>query len=147
MRLSHGCGLVLGVALLGACTMQATATGTDATLNTEAEALYADLVQGRDDAIVARLDPAVDAAEFKAQLPLYRSLTAHGPVPEPRVTHSVKTKSTEGSFYEVAQDYTYPDRVVSQSTKFAKQGQAWKVRNLYVEARIVPTAAIAAPAT
>ena len=146
MRFSRLCVLASGVALLGACTMQAATTSADPVLNAEAEALYDDLVSGRDEALLARLASTVDVAAVKAQLPLDRSVTGAGPVPDPTVTNSLKTKSTEGSFYAVTQDYTYPDRIVSLSTDFAQQGEAWKVRSFKVEARIVPVAASAAPA-
>ena len=145
MRFSNLCLLASGLALLGACTMQATTTGTDPVLNAEAEALYDDLVAGKDDALVARLAPTADVAAVRAQLPLDRSLTGAGAAPDPTVTNSVKTRSTEGSAYAVTQAYTYPDRVVTLSTDFAQLGEAWKVRSFKVEARMVPVAAPAAP--
>ena len=144
MRFSNLCVLASGAALLGACTMQATTSGTDPVLNAEAEALYDDLVAGQDDALVARLASTADVAAVRAQLPLYRSLTGSGAAPDPSVTNSVKTKSTEGNAYAVTQDFTYPDRVVSLSTDFAQQGEAWKVRSFKVEARMTPVTTPAA---
>lgn len=131
------------ISTLAACTFNTTVPKSDATLNAEAQANFADLVAGRDDAILARLsaENPVDAA--KAQLPMLRQMVGDAPVPEAVVTGSQSVTGNQGSFYRVSQDYAYSDRVAHVQTNFIKQGGGWKIMafNVNVNMKGAPAAA------
>ena len=123
---------------LAACSMPS--TEADVQRATDAQALYADLVEGRDDALLARMSSANDPATVKAQLPMIRTFAPAGPAPEPKSLGWSANASTNGQRYSLAQEYDYPDRFVRTDTTFLKEGAAWKVESFNVNARMKPGA-------
>lgn len=132
--------LTLGV--LAGCSMPSLEANPQRAV--EAHALYRDLVEGRDDALLARISSANDPATVRAQLPMIRTFAPPGPAPEPTPLGWNANTSTNGQRYSVAQQYEYPDRFVRADTTFLKEGEAWKVESFNVNARMKP--AVAAPA-
>lgn len=138
--------LVLGLLAvfgLAACSMPTLEGDVDRAA--EATALYADLVEGRDDALLARMSSVNNPAELRAQLPMIRSFAPAGPAPEPKSLGWRSYAGTNGQEYSLAQEYEYPDRFIRTDTNFVKEGAAWKVLGFNVNARMKPGAA--APAT
>lgn len=127
---------------LAACSMP-TMEG-DADRAAEAQALYGDLVEGRDDALLARMSSANRPAELRAQLPMIRSFAPSGPAPEPKTLGWSSNAGTNGQHYSLAQEYEYPDRFIRTDTNFVKEGAVWKVLGFNVNARM--KAGAAAPA-
>ena len=133
--------LVLGLLAvfgLAACSMP-TMEG-DADRAAEAQALYGDLVAGRDDALVARMSSANNPADLRAQLPTIRSYAPSGPVPEPKTIGWQANAGTGGQQYSLAQEYEYPDRFIRTDTNFVKEGDGWKVLGFNVNTRMKPGA-------
>ena len=110
----------------------------DAQRGADAQALYADLVEGRDDALLARMSSTNDPQTVRSQLPTIRTLAPAGPAPEPRSLGWNSNVSTNGQRYSLAQEYEYPDRFVRTDTTFLKEGEAWKVEGFNVNARMKP---------
>lgn len=138
---------VLG--LLAACALAGCSMPNmegDAARATEAQALYADLVEGRDEALLARMSSVNDPAAVRAQLPLIRTIAPAGPPPEPKPLGWRSYAGTDGQRYSLAQEYEYPDRFVRTDTNFLKEGAAWKVESFNVNARIKAAVAPAAEA-
>ena len=136
---------VLG--LLAACALAACSMPSmegDAQRSAEAQALYADLVEGRDDALVARMSSSTDPATVRAQLPMIRTFAPAGPAPEPKPLGWSANTGTDGQRYSLAQEYEYPDRFVRTDTSFLKERGVWKVESFNVNARIKPGAATSA---
>lgn len=130
---------VLGVLAafgLAACSMPS--LEGDAQRATDAQALYADLTEGRDDALVARMSSTNDPATVRAQLPMIRTFAPAGRAPEPKSLGWSSNRSTTGQRYSLAQEYEYPDRFVRTDTTFLKEGEAWKVESFNVNARMKP---------
>lgn len=135
--------LVLGLLAafgLAACSMPSMAGDTDRAV--EAKALYSDLVEGRDDALLARMSSGNNPAELRAQLPMIRSFAPSGPPPEPTTVGWRANAGTGGQQYSLAQEYEYPDRTIRTDTNFVKEGSAWKVLGFNVNARMKPGAAV-----
>lgn len=136
---------VLAAGLMASCSIPS--MEGDAERATEARAMYADLVEGRDDALVARMSSGSDPAAVRAQLPMIRSFAPPGPVPEPKPLGWQSNASTNGQRYSLAQEYEYPDRFVRTDTTFLKEGGIWKVEGFNVNARMKAGApAVEAPA-
>jgi len=136
---------VLG--LMTACALSACSVPSmesDPQRAVEARALYADLAEGRDDALIARMSSANDPATIRAQLPMIRTFAPAGPPPEPKSLGWSSNASTNGQHYVLAQEYEYPDRFVRTDTTFLKEGGAWKIEGFNVNARMKP--GVAAPA-
>lgn len=133
---------LLATCALAACSMPS--LEGDAQRAAEAQGLYADLVEGRDDALLARMSSGKDPATVRAQLPMIRTFAPSGPAPEPKPLGWNANTSTNGQRYALAQEYEYPDRFVRTDTTFLKEGAVWKVENFNVNARMKP--AVAAPA-
>ncbi|MCY1243023.1 hypothetical protein D3C80_1013650 [compost metagenome] len=133
--------VIVGVVTLGGCNFHTTMPTSDPALNAEADALFEDLVLGRDDALIARMSSANKAEEIRAQLPMLRNMVGEATPPEPTVTGTRKTSGTSGEVYEVQQDYAYPDRVVHAYTTLVKEGGAWKVQGFNVNAQMKPLSA------
>ena len=136
---------VLG--LLAACALAACSMPSmeeDAQRSAEAQALYADLVEGRDDALVARMSSSTDPATVRAQLPMIRTFAPAGPAPEPKPLGWSANTGTDGQRYSLAQEYEYPDRFVRTDTSFLKERGVWKVESFNVNARIKSGAATSA---
>ena len=129
---------------LGACTMPS--LEGDADRAAEAKALYGDLVEGRDDALLARMSSVNNPAELRAQLPMIRSFAPSGPPPEPKTVGWRANTGTGGQQYSLAQEYEYPDRFIRTDTNFVKEGAVWKVLGFNVNARMKPGAAVPASA-
>lgn len=129
---------------LAACSMPNMAG--DPQRAAEAQALYADLAEGRDDALIARMSTSNDPATVRAQLPMIRTFAPAGPPPEPKSLGWSSNASTNGQRYSLAQEYEYPDRFVRTDTTFLKEGDAWKVEGFNVNARMKPAAAAPAAA-
>lgn len=130
---------VLG--LLAACGLAAcSAPGMegDAQRAVEAQALYADLVEGRDDALLARMSSVNDPATVRAQLPMIRRIAPAGPAPEAKPLGWRSYAGTDGQRYSLSQEYEYPDRFVRADTNFLKEGAVWKVEGFNVNARMKP---------
>ncbi len=127
---------------LAACSMPNMAG--DPQRAAEAHALYTDLAEGRDDALLARMSSGNDPAAVRAQLPMIRTFAPPGPPPEPTSLGWSSTASTNGQRYVLAQEYEYPDRFVRTDTTFLKEGGAWKVEGFNVNARM--KSGVAAPA-
>jgi len=138
-------GLLAGFGL-AACSMPDMAG--DAERATEAQALYADLVEGRDDALLARMSSINAPEAVRAQLPMIRTIAPAGPPPEPKPLGWRSDAGTNGQRYTLAQEYEYPDRFVRTDTTFLKEGAVWKVESFNVNARIKSAGApeAAAPA-
>lgn len=68
----------------------------------EARALYADLVMGRDDALLARMASINDPEAVRAQLPMMRRIAPAGPAPEPRSLGWRAYSGTNGQRYSIA---------------------------------------------
>ena len=114
----------------------------DAERAQEAAALYADLTEGRDDALLARMSSANDPAQVRAQLPMIRQFAPAGPAPEPKTIGWSANTGTAGQRYALAQEYDCPDRIVRTDTTFLKEAGVWKVEGFNVNARMKsPTAA------
>ena len=64
---------LLATCALAACSMPS--LEGDAQRAAEAQGLYADLVEGRDDALLARMSSGKDPATVRAQLPMIRTDT------------------------------------------------------------------------
>lgn len=130
---------VLG--LLAACGLAACSIPSmegDAQRGADARALYSDLVEGRDDALLARMSSTNDPDAVRAQLPVIRTLVPAGPAPEPKSLGWRSSASTTGQRYSLAQEYEYPDRFVRADTTFLKEGEAWRVEGFNVNARMKP---------
>lgn len=125
---------LLAAAALTACSMPS--MEGDAERSSEARALYADLVEGRDDALLARMSSGNDTATVRAQLPMIRTFAPAGPVPEPKSLGWRTDAGTAGQRYSLAQEYEYPDRFVRTDTNFLKEGAVWKVEGFNVNARM-----------
>lgn len=134
--------------LLTACNFNASTSKSDPALNAEAERNYADIVAGRDDAVVARMSSKNDAAQVRAQLPMLRDLAGKGQPPAAQVTGTQSIVSNAGSGYRVAQNYEYADRAVQVETGFVKEGEAWKIEGFNLNATLKAAAAptVAEPA-
>ena len=91
--------LTLGV--LAGCSMPSLEANPQRAV--EAHALYRDLVEGRDDALLARISSANDPATVRAQLPMIRTFAPPGPAPEPTPLGWNANTSTNGQRYSVAQ--------------------------------------------
>ena len=141
MRILKWGAVIVGVVTLGGCNFQTTMPTSDPALNAEADALFEDLVLGRDDALIARMSSANKAEEIRAQLPMLRNMVGEAAPPEPTVAGTRKTSGTSGEVYEVQQDYAYPDRVVHAYTTLVKEGGAWKVQGFNVNAQMKPLSA------
>ena len=131
--------LVLGLLAawgLAACSMPS--LEVDAQRAAGAHALYADLTEGRDDALLARMSSGNDPATVRAQLPMLRTFAPAGPAPEPKPLGWSANAGTDGQRYSLAQEYEYPDRFVRTDTTFLKQGAVWKVEGFTVNARMKP---------
>lgn len=133
---------VLAACGLAACSMPG--MEGDAQRAADARALYADLVEGRDDALLARMSSTNDPETVRAQLPMIRTFAPAGPASEPKPLGWRSNASTSGQRYSLAQEYEYPDRFVRTDTTFLKEGEAWKVEGFNVNARMKP--GVAAPA-
>jgi len=131
--------VIVGVVTLGGCNFHTTMPTSDPALNAEADALFEDLVLGRDDALIARMSSTNKAEEIRAQLPMLRNMVGEATPPEPTVAGTRKTSGTSGEVYEVQQDYAYPDRVVHAYTTLVKEGGAWKVQGFNVNAQMKPS--------
>ncbi|HYD27026.1 hypothetical protein [Brevundimonas sp.] len=127
---------LLAVGALAACSMPS--MEGDAERAAQAQALYGDLVEGRDDALLARMSSGNDPATVRAQLPMIRSFAPAGAAPEPKPLGWRSYAGTGGQRYSLAQEYDYPDRVVRTDTTFVKEGEAWKVESFNVNARMKP---------
>lgn len=141
MRILKWGAVIVGVVTLGGCNFHTTMPTSDPALNAEADALFEDLVLGRDDALIARMSSANKAEEIRAQLPMLRNMVGEATPPEPTVAGTRKTSGTRGEVYEVQQDYAYPDRVVHAYTTLVKEGGAWKVQGFNVNAQMKPLSA------
>ncbi|PQZ84185.1 MULTISPECIES: hypothetical protein [unclassified Brevundimonas] len=141
MRILKWGAVIVGVVTLGGCNFHTTMPTSDPALNAEADALFEDLVLGRDDALIARMSSANKAEEIRAQLPMLRNMVGEATPPEPTVAGTRKTSGTSGEIYEVQQDYAYPDRVVHAYTTLVKEGGAWKVQGFNVNAQMKPLSA------
>ena len=137
---------VAAVSTLSACTFNATLPKSDPALNAEAKALFTDLAQGRDDAVIARMSSENSPDAIRAQLPMLKTMIGKEPVPEPKVVAFQSVTSSQGRFYLVQQDYAYPDRVAQAKTSFIKEGDVWKVQGFNVNVQMTPAAAAAAAA-
>ena len=91
MRRRRVLGLLaaFGLAACSAPTMEG-----DAQRAVEAQALYADLVEGRDDALLARMSSVNDPATVRAQLPMIRRIAPAGPAPEAKRAATERRGST-----------------------------------------------------
>lgn len=123
---------------LAACSMPG--VEGDAARSAEARALYSDLVEGRDDALLARMSSGNDPAAVRAQLPMVRAFAPAGPAPEPKSLGWNANTGTDGKRYSLSQEYEYPDRFVRTDTTFIQEGEVWKVENFNVNARMKPVA-------
>jgi hypothetical protein len=141
MRILKWGAVIVGVVTLGGCNFHTTMPTSDPALNAEADALFEDLVLGRDDALIARMSSANKAEEIRAQLPMLRNMVGEATPPEPTVAGTRKTSGTSGEVYEVQQDYAYPDRVVHAYTTLVKEGGARKVQGFNVNAQMKPLSA------
>ena len=108
-------------------------------LATEARDAYADLVEGRDDALVARLSSANSEADVRAQLPMLRTFAPEGTPPPPTTTGWQSNMTTSGQRYALGQVYEYPDRSVMAQTVFLKEDGVWKIESFNINARMKPT--------
>jgi hypothetical protein len=136
------------VALVAACALAACSMPSmqgDADRAAEAEALYADLAAGREDALLARMSSGNDPATIRAQLPMIRTFAPPGAPPEPKPLGWRSEAGTNAQRYFVAQEYEYPDRFVRTDTTFIKEGEVWKVQGFNVNARMKAGDASAAP--
>ena len=141
MRILKWGAVIAGVVTLSGCNFHTTMPKSDPALHAEADALFEDLVLGRDDALIARMSSANKAEEIRAQLPMLRNMVGEATPPEPTVAGTRKTSGTSGEVYEVQQDYAYPDRVVHAYTTLVKEGGAWKVQGFNVNAQMKPLSA------
>ena len=116
-------------------------TEADGDRAAEAQALYGDLVEGRDDALLARMSSANDLATVKAQLPMIRTLAPSGAAPTPKSLGWRADAGTGGRRYSLSQEYEYPDRFVRADTTFLKEAAGWKVERFNINARMKPEAA------
>lgn len=129
---------MLGALLVASCSVQSMA-GNDE-LNAEAQANYADLAEGRDDALLARMSSANDAATVTAQLPMLRGFVPSGAPPEGTALGWRTNAGTGGQTYAVSHQYVYPDRDVVADTTFIKEGEVWKIQSFNVNAQMKPGA-------
>ena len=136
--------LVIGLA---GCSVQTSNLGSDAELNQRADAMFSDLTEGRDDALIARMSSASDPATIRAQLPLLRTLVAAGDPPAATVTGSSSYAGLNGQIYMVTQDYAYPDRVAHVETTFLKEDGDWKVEGVNVNVTLAAVVPANPPAT
>ena len=88
------------------CNFHTTLPEADDALNQEAHSVYLDLIEARDDQLVARMSSENDLAAVRAQLPMLRDLVSHDFAPEPQVASYQNTRSTQGEFYVINQDST-----------------------------------------
>jgi len=88
---------------LASCSMPT--LESDAQRAAEAQAPYANLVEGRDDALLARMSSANDPATVQVQLPMIRNFAPAGPAPEPTPLGWNDDTNTSGHRYSVAQEY------------------------------------------
>ncbi|MBX3476340.1 MAG: hypothetical protein KF910_01920 [Brevundimonas sp.] len=137
-------GLLCGAALVASCSYNATFDASDEALNAVADENFRDLAAGRNEAVLARLSSENSQDQARAQLPMLKGLLPDLEAPDPGVASSQKTKSNQGEFYAVRQDYAYPDRTARVETTFKKEGEGWKVRSFNVNVTMRPGAA---PAT
>jgi len=129
--------LVLGI--LAACAVAGCSMPSiegDAQRATEARALYSDLVEGRDDALLARMSSTNDPAAVRAQLPMIRTFAPAGPPPEPKALGWQSNASTNGQRYSLSKEYEYPDRFVRVDTTFLKDDAVWKIEGFNVNTRV-----------
>lgn len=98
----------------------------------EARALLEDLVNDRDDALVAKMSSQVKPADVRAQLPFMKEMVPEGPTPQGQVTGWRANTGTAGTVYELSQTYDYPDRTLMVNTAFRKEGEAWKVLGFHI---------------
>jgi len=117
---------------LASCNFNATLPKSDPALNAEAEANFADLAAGREEAILARLSSGNKPDEVRAQIPMLRNIISHDAPPEPTITGFQSVTSTQGRFYVVGQDYAYSDRVAHVQTRFIREGEGWKLMGFNV---------------
>lgn len=129
-------GLAAALALLtSGCNFNATTSQSDPELNTRADALYRNLAAGRDADVAAQMSSDNDPAQVQAQLPMLRRLIGSATPPAPHVSWTQMMRSTGGSFYTVAQDYDYGDRIVHVETRFKGENDEWKVMAFNVNVR------------
>lgn len=124
------------ILLVAGCHVQGTVS--DPALNAEADVVFTELVTKQDDALVARMSKANDAAEVRAQLPYIQSLVAEGPPPQGAVVAYNNFMGTGERSYAVAKTYDYPDRVARVETVFIKEGEPWKVQSFNVNITMKP---------
>lgn len=119
------------VALAG-CNFNMTLPTSDPGLNAEADAMYRDLAAGKTDALLARMSAENNPEQVRSQIPMLRNLIGEATPPKPQVVQFQKTTSNAGQFYNVLQDYAYPDRVAHVSTNFKAEDGGWKVHGFNV---------------
>ena len=132
--------VVAAVALAG-CNFNMTMPTSDPGLNAEADAMYRDLAAGKTDAMLARMSAENDPAQVRSQLPMLRKLISEATPPAPRVVQFQKTTSSAGQFYNVLQDYEYPDRIAHVATSFKAENGGWKVHGFNVNVQMKAEAA------
>lgn len=104
----------------------------------QAEAVYADLAEGRDAALLAHMSSANDPAQMRAQLPMLRQFVPEGPPPPARTVNWAANMGTGGHRYSLVQEYDYPDRIVQARVVLIKQGEVWKTESFFASAQMKP---------
>ena len=138
MNLSY-LALVPVACVMAACSVPTMAANEE--LAVEARDAYADLVEGRDDALIARLSSANSEAEVRVQLPMLRSFAPEGLPPKPTTTGWRSEVTTSGQRYALGQIYEYPDRSVTAQTVFLKEDGVRKIESFNINARMKPVGA------
>jgi len=72
-----------------------------------------------------------------------KSMVPAGPVPKGAMVGWRANAGTGGMTYELNQTYDYPDRTLTVSTVFLKQGEVWKVLGFHIAPTMKP--GVAAP--
>jgi len=115
---------VTAVATVAACSAPA---AENAELEGAARALYAEIAQGRDADIQARMSRANPPEQVRAQVSWLHTLVPTETPPTPEVTGRNAYKGEEGERYSVVHEYGYADRNALMHTAFIREGEGWKV--------------------
>lgn len=146
MRRKAGLGIHgLAVVVLAGLAACAEPVAENSDLDGQAQALYAEIGQGKDAEILARMSQVNPPAQVRAQVAWLRTLVPPEAPPTPEVTGRNAYQGDEGERYSVVHQYGYRDRNALMHTAFIREGEGWKVEYFNVNVTLKAPEPGAAP--
>jgi hypothetical protein len=128
---------VVGLQIAGLFTLSLPSTpGLSAAELAAVSAPYADVVAGRDQAVIERLAAGVDRSNAEAGLAQIRSVLPAAQPTSTRLLRWAKAVDPGGEHLFGAQEYVYPEHVVLVQTELFRSNAAnpWSIGNFHVNA-------------